>query len=60
MAENTAQRTTRTRDVHWRLDPKVVQALQERAFQANVSVALLVNSVLDRVLEDWGKENNEN
>jgi hypothetical protein len=38
---------TRTRDVHWRLDPKVVQRLQELAYDNGVSVSFAANYYLD-------------
>jgi len=41
---------TRTRDIHWRLDPAVVRRLEEIAFSQGVSVSSLANTILDKAL----------
>lgn len=47
----------RTRDVHWRLDPDVVEQLEQMADDKGWSVAYLVNDILKQELPP-SKESN--
>jgi hypothetical protein len=48
--------TTRTRDVHWRLDPQVVRRLEEIAYANGVSVSHAANYLLGHVTRPGADE----
>jgi hypothetical protein len=47
---------TRTRDVHWRLDPAVVRRLEELAYASGVSTSFAANYLLGNAVRSEAPE----